>query len=406
LYFVILFFFFVGLGANLASLSPYVLSHFDEKAEWIFLCVQICMPIGTFFAGWISDKTKRIRIFAIFGILLLTPTQYFLFYYKDSWITTAMIAGFQRFLLSSNFQWISIGAMEAKGDHKYSKIRSFGTLGFLFVQLFLYTFTIMDLGFQFETPAQTGSFGAYAYLLCLIPAFFLPAKRVSKTEFQFKEAWELVQRKHIRYFFLIAFFYYSAYQITDNYLGRFFQMKLGLESVFFVWLVAVSLEIPFLLLVSKISLRYGINSLFYFSLVAGVIRFGFLAFGFWGISDSFLLFFQFPHAILFAGFYMGTILWLRKESPPHIYGSVYGLYSIFSQSMGGIFGNLICGQLLHANWGTYIQTNWAKGIDSSLLNFFPIFLYGGILFSSLLFFILPLSSMQNSYHLENKNPSI
>lgn len=373
MYIILLFFFFIGLGANLASLSPYVLSHFGEKGEWIFLAIQLSMPVGTFFAGWISDRTKMIRSFVLVGVLLLAPTQYLLFSFHDNWLLTALLGGFQRFLLSANFQWISIGAMEEKGDHKFTKIRSAGTLGFLFVQLVLYLLSSSSLE-SFKTPSETGISGAFAYLICFFPALFLPKNRASSTEFRLREAWQLVQKKQIRYFFILAFFYYSAYQVTDNYLGKFFQMKMGLESVFLVWLVAVILEIPFLLLVSRISLRFGISTLFYLALIFGILRFGFLCWGVFGLPNNILVIMQFYHSILFAGFYMGAILWLRKKSPSHIYGSIYGLYSIFAQSMGGIFGNLLCGQILHSR-PSLILVKYFPDYEQNLLDYFPIFFY-------------------------------
>jgi len=68
-YFIILFFYFAGLGSNLSSLSPYLISNFGKDAEWVFLSIQIMVPAGTLFAGWISDKTKKIRIFLKYSIL-------------------------------------------------------------------------------------------------------------------------------------------------------------------------------------------------------------------------------------------------------------------------------------------------------------------------------------------------
>ncbi|MCB1176650.1 MAG: MFS transporter, partial [Leptospiraceae bacterium] len=318
------------MGSNLSSLSPYVLSNFGEKGEWIFICIQVSMPIGTLFAGWISDKTKKIRIFSILGISLLFPTQYFLFSFPHNWITTAILAGFQRFLLSANYQWVIIGAIEEKGENRFSKIRSSGTFGFLIIQFILYLLTTIELPFSISDPSETGKLGSYFYIFCFPFCFKLPRKRISHLEYRFKDALNLLKDSNLRMFFIYAFIFYSAYQVTDNYLGRYFQIYIGLDSVYLSWFIAVILEIPFLFLVSKISLRYGIFSLFYLSLIFGFLRYSLLSVSVVGINKNLLLSFQAFHSILFAGFYMGTILWLRKVSPPHLYGSLYGLYSIFA----------------------------------------------------------------------------
>jgi len=58
LFHLVLFFYFIGLGSNLSSLSPYILTYFPNEAEIIF---QFTMPLGSFFGGWISDYTKQLR---------------------------------------------------------------------------------------------------------------------------------------------------------------------------------------------------------------------------------------------------------------------------------------------------------------------------------------------------------
>lgn len=324
------------------------------------------------------------------------PAQYLIYAFPDSWVLTAVSAGFLRFLLSANYQWIVIAAIEDQGEKRFSKIRSSGTVGFLLVQLLLFVLTTPSIGI-FSSPVETAQAGSIFYAFCIIPALFVPKKRTSPQEFRFNDAVQIVKKKHMLLFFVFSFFFYFAYQVTDNYQGRYFQISHGLNSVFLSWVFAVLLETPFLLATPRIVHRFGIYSLFFFSLSAGVIRFIFFTGSTFGTSLNWMLVFQLPHAILFAAYYMGAVLWLRHTAPGHLYGSVSGLFSIFAQSLGGMAGNLVCGALLHADIGSKLTKFFqVPGGQEKSLDFFPVFLISAILY----FLLIPcFIYLKKSYHI-------
>jgi len=399
-FYFILFFYFAGLGANLSSLSPYLLENFEENAEWIFISIQLMVPVGTLFAGWLSDKTKKIRLFLYYSLVLTIPAQYFLFSFSDDWKITMLFAGILRFLLSANYQWVVIAALEKMGEHNFSKIRSSGTLGFLLVQFLLFILTYPTLNLL-KSPLLTGKLGSIFYI---IPLFFLhnlPRERISEQEFKFKDALVHISSKIQIIFFALSFFFYASYQIIDNYNGRYFQLSFGLETVYLSWVFAVLLEIPFLLSVTRIIHKFEFFSLFYLSLIAGIIRFLFLSYSVTGTSLLLLLLFQLPHAILFAGYYMGSIHFFRKTVPVHIYGSVYGLYSIFAMSLGGMCGNLISGSLLHSDMGVKLSLFLKmSNVNEKAISFLPLFLMALLIYAIILPFFIVLSKL---YKLSQKN---
>ncbi len=383
MFLIVLFFYFLGLGANLASLSPYVLSNFQGKGEFIFLAIQISMPLGSFFGGWISDYTKQIRYLLLAGIFLLIPTQYTMFSFVHDWRVTLAIAGLQRFLLSCNYQWMVIAVIETKGEASFSKYRAYGTIGFLLAQILLYFFS-SPLFKIFTDPSQTGKIGSLAYLVCLPFTLYFPLRRRSEEKFQFKEAIGLLRNKKFFLFFFLAFFFYVGYQATDNYVGNFFSEQYGLDSVFLNWCFSVILEIPFLFLVPRLIHKFKNDYfLFLIAIFSGFIRFLFLGLSFNGFSKWTLVFLQMPHSILFAGFYMGSVYWFRKNAPHYLFGSMYGLYSIVSISLGGIVGNLVSGKILHNHILSRIVFFIFSKEISNLTEFH--YLFFGI---SFLFFIL------------------
>lgn len=364
-------------------MSPYVLGNFGDVGEFIFLAIQLAMPWGSFFAGWVSDFTKHIRALLLLGLVFLVPIQFLLFSFPEDWVLTCILGATQRFLLSANYQWLVIATIEVKGEGSFSKNRATGTFGFLFIQLVLYLVSIPVVGL-ISTPALAGKLGAFAYLFCVPLALFFPRYRHSKEVFQWNEAIQYLKNGRFLRFFGLAFFFYFAYQITDNYMGRYIQISYGLDSVFLAWMIAVLWEIPFLLAIPFLVRKYGNRFLFIVSLIAGGLRFSLFALSAVGFPKWLVLSFQVPHAILFAGFYMGGIYWFRKNSPPHIYGSIYGLYSILAVSLGGVLGNLSCGYLLRNHWGSKILSFWEISFPDQRGDFGLLFFFCACIFWILL----------------------
>jgi MFS family permease len=385
LYYIIFFLFFLGLGSNLASISPYLISNFEGKSEIIFISSQLSVPLGNLFAGWLSDKTKQIRAFLWIGLLLGAPAQYYFYSFPDSWLITLLFAAFQRFLISVNYQWMMIAAIESQGEAMFSKIRTSGTVGFLVIQVILYYTTIPGIE-VFKDSAATGKMGGIFYLMTLLFIFKIQKVRISSQEYRFRDALGILKLKHIYMFFIFSFLFYSAYQVTDNYQGRYFQLSYGLQSVYMMWFIGVIWEVPFLLGVPKIVHKFGIFSLISFSFISGLIKFCYLIFSIFLGTELMSYFFQMPHSVFFAGFYMGSIYWLRKTVPSHLYGSVHGFYSIFAIAFGGVVGNLLTGSFLHSKIISSIWISNQMGEKPEHIDFFLVFLYPTIV----LIFLFPL----------------
>ena len=356
--------------------------------------MQIALPLGNFLSGWLSDRAGKIRVFLLIGSFCVIPAQFSLYSFPDSFFLTAISAFFLRFLLTANYQWLSIAAIENLGEHKFSRVRSAGTIGFLLVQALLFVLTTRIGGKEavLNRPDETGRLGSLFFLFCLPLAFLIPKKRKTARPFRFGDAVKLLQTKEISFFFSVSFLYYFAYQVSDNYLGKFLQVSEGLNFVFLSWVFAVILEIPFLYYLPSLIQKNGNISIFYLSLIFGFIRFTILAFACFYPSKTLFLTAQFLHSILFAGYYMGAIYWIRKHSPPEIYGSVIGLYTVFSLSFGVMLGNLFYGNLLEKKVSErfifFINPNPSlKALQLS--NFFSLFFLTASIFLLLLlaFFI-------------------
>ncbi|MBX7058988.1 MAG: MFS transporter [Leptospirales bacterium] len=344
-----MFLYFAGLASQLASLSPHALACYGEQGSQVLAAAQIGTPLGAFFFGWLSDRLRRVRSLALGCLCLAAPLQALAFSGSAS-LGAAMLWTFLlRAILAGAFQLISIGALEAAGNESFGRIRSSGTIGFLFAQTLLWLLSgPFEAWLHWQSPAQFGRSGALFYIFALAPASQLAARRLGNETYYFREALRRLTDGPILYFTALAFLFFSAYQATDNYVSRYYELRHGMDAVFLSWIVAVGPEIVLLLYISRLEQNFGLRALFLMAALCGMLRFLLLAANTGQDSAPIYAAAQLLHSFHFACHYMAAIYFLRRHVPGHLYGSVAGLYGLLAQSLGGISGNLAYGQLLYS----------------------------------------------------------
>jgi MFS family permease len=349
-YFLMYFVCYLGLGSYFVVLSPHMIQLFGADAKYIFLSGQLGYPLGYFLVGWISDKTKQLKIYGIIFSLLLIPTQYFLFMPNLDFYWAILLSAIVRFLFAGYIQIIQIAALEELYYAGFSISRSAGTLGFFLMQIIMFLLEIFYFpsGLPLEIEgARGGQIGTSIHILTFIMSYItLPKKRKSDSPYFFREAIDLINKNHAEIFFVLSFFYYFSYQIVDFYLGAYFRNLGGMKFVYLSWMIAVLVEIPFFPLTQKIIHRFGLKMLFLISLSSGFLRFLLLYIHSTMIGGNWILFSQILHGLHFTGYMAGSVYFFHKKFPEHIYGTAYGLFMIFSLSLGSILGNLTYGTLL------------------------------------------------------------
>lgn len=359
----LLFVYFLGLGAYLSSLSPYIVAAYGDASYQYFLASELCYPAGYFLAGYLSDRTRELRWFLVAGVALLAPTQFALFSFAEHPTLTLALSGLTRMLLAANLQLMSIAVLEAIGEGPYARMRSAGTIGFAVFQLTLWFLpellaTTPYFGATPDSPrividaGTSGRSGAFAFLACVPLAMLVQRKRKSEERYRFLDALRFsMQPAHLA-LLALSFVFYFNFQLVDNYLGRFWQLHTGgMQGVYAGWFLAVLLEIPFLYIAAKLARSRGIRVLIFLSAGAGALRFAWAAATVIGFEPVPAIYSQLLHGVHFTGYHIGVIYWLRSSAPDHLYGSVYGLYNIVSHSLGGMVGNVAFGALLFSGIG-------------------------------------------------------
>ncbi len=343
---------YLGLGAYFVSLSPYILQKFKESSYLIFLSGQISYPLGYFFAGWISDKTKKLKVYGILFSIFLFPTQYLLFDHHQTFWVVLICSGLVRFLFAALIQILQIATLEKIEYHGFSISRSAGTLGFLAIQSLMYILESFFLSKNVSLEIVLSRGAQYSSLFHIFTLMLiiriLPVNRKSQSHYYFKEVMDIIVKQKIYIFLLLSFFYHLAYQIVDFYLGRYFFLLGGMKFVYLSWIIAVLLEIPFFYKSQILLYQFGMKTIFLSSLLAGFLRFFlmFLNIQFFE-SNQWIILTQLLHGIHFTGYMAGSIYFFHKKFPEQYFGTAFGIFMIVSLSLGSITGNLIYGNILH-----------------------------------------------------------
>jgi MFS family permease len=327
-----------------------MLQRFGPDAKYIFLSGQLGYPIGYFIAGWLSDKTKRIRFYGYLFSLLLIPSQYLLFEPNLNFFNAILLSGIVRFLFAASIQMMQIAALEELQYYGFSVSRAAGTLGFFCMQILMFllesVFFKENLSLEIES-ARGGQLGAMVHILTFLIAFYtLPKRRKSENPYFFKEVFLIITKNRIWIFFFISFLYYFSYQIVDFYLGAYFRELGGMKYVYLSWFLAVIFEIPFFPITQKFIHKFSLKMLFVLSILTGLIRFLFLVLHGIGFNGKWILVTQLLHGIHFTAYMAGSIYFFHKRFPEHLYGTAFGIFIIISLSSGTILGNLLYGTIL------------------------------------------------------------
>ncbi len=358
-----------------STLSPYILGNYQKESSAIFAAGQISFIAGYFLSGYLSDRLRRIRVLMVVSIVLHAPAQYMLFESKNNPAAALAYNCAIRFLLAFDMHMINIAVLESQGTMRYAGIRTWGTLGFFLAQILLFFFESVPqmTGWIGSSRAEFyGKLGSVFVLLTAVPAMFSPARRVSGEEYFFADVLAILRKGQVLLFFFASFIFYFSYQLIDYYLGRFLQQAGGMSMVYAGWALAVVFELPFLPMTSRITKSRGMKLLFQISILAGCIRFAWISLYIYGYSPAPLIFSQLLHGIQYTGFFMGTMFWLRRIFPDHLFGTGNGAHMILAVAFGGIAGNLFYGRLLFTGWMNFFG-NVPSGRLTRPEDFLPLF---------------------------------
>ena len=333
------FFYFASLGVFVPYWGLYLQGQGFSAQEIgeltaIFLGTRIIAPN---IWGWIADhhgqRMKIVRLASITGTLIFSAI---LLNNSYTWIAIVM-------LLFSIFWNATLPQFEAntlqhlgEQSHHYSKIRLWGSIGFIIV--------VSILGVLFETISIEAM--PIALIITMTGIFLVsltvPESAARHLSLDHQPLRQLLKQPSVLAFFAICFLtllshgpYYTFYTI---YLEQHGYSRTLIGQL---WALGVIAEIVIFLLMHHWLPKYGIRRVLIISLILSTCRW--LLIGFFPDNLPLILIAQLLHAASFGSFHAAAIAWVHQHFIGKNQARGQALYSSVGFGAGGVLGSLLSG---------------------------------------------------------------
>jgi PPP family 3-phenylpropionic acid transporter len=345
------FFYFAALGGFLPYWSLY-LEHIKFNAleigelSALMVATKIVAPN---LWGWIADHTGKslriIRIASFFAAIIFAG-----FFYKDTYLWVAMITvGFSFFWNAALPQFEAATLFHLKKEpHRYSKIRLWGSVGFIVAVLTIGRF--VDLLSIDYIPEMIIGLLTMIWLVSLITPETKPVKKTEDTVGVFKiikqpeviaffTVYMLLQLAHGPYYVFYSI-YLNSFNYTPTLIGQLWALGVVAEVLLFIFMKYI---------LRWISLRH----ILLISVLLSICRW--LIIAFYVESLPLMAFAQLLHAATFGSSHVVAIHLVHKYFGDHHQGKGQALYSSLSFGLGGMIGSLYSGYFwdLYGAWFVY-----------------------------------------------------
>lgn len=351
------YFAFIGVFSPYFTLYLQSLSMSATDIALLMSQMQFMRLLAPAFWGWLADKRGRqvdiIRLSALCACIGFTG-----FFLTDDFIQLFIPMTLMAFFWSAALPLVEslTFAHLADESHRYSRIRVWGSVGF--IAAVLAGGALLDRLPIGEVPAMV-----FVVLLgILVMAFRLPEGRrlagvaTDKTAVRAEEPLvTLMSVLRVRqvWMLLLACFlmasahgvYYVFYSIHLDDLG-YSKGMIGL-----LWSLGVLVEIGLFMVMAPLMQRYSLRGLLLVTYAAAVVRF--LMIGWGAESLALLLMAQSMHGLTFGVHHAASIAAVNQWFPRHIHARGQALYSSISFGGGGLFGGIVSGLVwdpLGAGW--------------------------------------------------------
>jgi len=327
------------------QVSPFVFSELElRKPGIIFFLGQVCMTLGTFTTGYISDKTLKVRSPVLMMSFLAGISIYFFSKMDNTFQSPLMYSclyfGLFMFSIGGIISLMNVSYLQNGFESRnFGRVRLFGTAGFALPNGILMFIHI--------TPSTALRLSAGFFLMSTLALLTLPSGRDIQFQAGEKITWRRMRKLStsslFSFFIIILFFFFfgfsAAEYIVSDYIKNFLFV---LDPVAFSWLIGTLVEIVVFFVSPFILNRYGPVFLIGISLFAGILRMLILA---CSSNQLIILFSQSLHGIQFSGAYLGSLIYLKEKAHPQRLGSAQALFTSYSRGMGTGTGAYILGNI-------------------------------------------------------------
>ena len=356
------FFYFAFIGVFSPYFTLYLQSLQISAADIALLMsqMQLMRLVAPAFWGWLADRRGRrvdiVRLSALCACIGFTG-----FFLTDNYVQLFIPMTLMAFFWSAALPLVEslTFAHLADESHRYSRIRVWGSVGFIVAVLlggalldhlpigdvpamvFVVLLGILAMAFQLPEGRRAPSVTAHG--AATVSPADNPPMATLRSVLADQQVWML----------LLACFlmssahgvYYVFYSIHLDDLG-YSKGMIGL-----LWSLGVLVEIGLFMVMSPLMKRYSLRTLLLVTYATAVVRF--LMIGWCAESLLLLLLAQAMHGLTFGVHHAAAIAAVNQWFPQHIHARGQALYSSISFGGGGLFGGIVSGLVwdpLGAGW--------------------------------------------------------
>ena len=317
--------------------------------------------------GWLADRSgervKWVRITSFFGVLGFVGIFWANTFYSIFFVMMAMsIFTSSTLPLAESLTLSHLEANKANSD--YSRIRLWGSLGFIFASLVL--------GFFIDNSgAKSLIYGLLiAQIIIFLLSFVIPDKVIMLQEGKKRSIWGVLKKTEVIILLTGCALMVSSHGLLYNFYSIFLQEQGYSNTIIgILWSIGVVFEILIFIMMPMILKKITLKSVLLISLLFAVVRFFLI--GSFADSLPILIFAQIMHAATFGSFHVASIQLISNFFNNEHQARGQSLYNSVTYGVGGTIGGLGGGYLIDY-WGT--ANTFVFSATLPLLGFIIIYL--------------------------------
>ena len=344
--FYFFYYFFVGLFVPYWGIYLKSLSFSALQIGTLLSLFQISRIFAPNLFGWLADKSgeraKWVKITSFCGVLGFLGIFWANTFYSIFFVMMAMsIFTSSTLPLAESLTLSHLEANKANSD--YSRIRLWGSLGFIVASLVLGIF--ID-----NTGAKSLIYGLLvAQIIIFLLSFVIPDKVIKLKEGKKRSIWGVLKRTEVIILLTGCALMVSSHGLLYNFYSIFLQEQ-GYSNIIIgiLWSIGVIFEIFIFIMMPMILKQLTLKSVLLISLLFAVIRFFLI--GNFVDSLSILILAQIMHAATFGSFHVASIQLISNFFNNEHQARGQSLYNSITYGVGGTIGGLGGGYLIDY-WG-------------------------------------------------------
>jgi MFS transporter, PPP family, 3-phenylpropionic acid transporter len=341
--------YFAVVGAMVPYWSLYLHErHFSPADIGILLAIptltKILIPN---LWGYIADKSGQYKPIIILGALGALASFAFIFVAQSFAAVIVVMSLYSAFwnAILPQFEAITLHSL-AHEAHRYSRIRLWGSLGFIGL--------VFGLGWVFD---YVSVLNLPLFLIVLLVAlcavcWYLPDANLHKAAVTEQTLKSVMGKTSVRRFFLATLLYQMSHGIYYGFYSIYlYQHGYSASVIGALWTLGVAAEIVLFWWVPKVIPHLNLERAALFCMLVAAGRWALI-----GISVDFwpcLVLLQLLHAVTFGLFHASSVHFIRHHFGSALQGQGQALYGAVGYGAGGALGLWLCGIL----WQS--QSNWA-----------------------------------------------